>query len=166
MLAKIHKDYKIIKHYKKYEYIHFVHSQHQTQDKCILRGVLWQNSNPPPMGVDTIRQFIFGQFTFDLLAFRQFYISSINKIRQLWQWHKIWSTFIFESLTKSYPSLSITLTNPRIISTHCNNSRFKLVLKFNMENWARANFILSSRKKNILEDRQNFEFKRESETGL
>ena len=35
-----------------------------------------------------------------------------------------------------------------------------------MENWARANFILSSRKKNILEDRQNFEFKRESETGL
>ena len=50
MLAKIHKDYKIIKHYKKYEYIHFVHSQHQTQDKCILRGVLWQNSNPPPHG--------------------------------------------------------------------------------------------------------------------
>ena len=36
-----------------------------------------------------------------------------------------------------------------------------------MENWARANFILSSRKKNILVDRQNFEykFKRESETG-
>ena len=36
-----------------------------------------------------------------------------------------------------------------------------------MENWARANFILSSRKKNILVDCQNFEykFKRDSETG-
>ena len=28
------------------EYIHFVHSQHETQDKCILRGVLWQNTPP------------------------------------------------------------------------------------------------------------------------
>ena len=24
------------------EYIHFVHSHHEIQDKCILRGVLWQ----------------------------------------------------------------------------------------------------------------------------
>ena len=39
------------------------------------------------------------------------------------------------------------------------NSRFQLVLRFNMENWARANFILSSRKKNILVDPQNFEYK-------
>ena len=34
-----------------------------------------------------------------------------------------------------------------------------------MENWARANFILSSRKKNILVYYQNFVFKRERETG-
>ena len=36
-----------------------------------------------------------------------------------------------------------------------------------MENWARSIFILSSRKKNILVDSQNFEykFKRERETG-
>ena len=36
-----------------------------------------------------------------------------------------------------------------------------------MKNWARANFILSSRKKKILLDRQNFgyQFKCESETG-
>ena len=36
-----------------------------------------------------------------------------------------------------------------------------------MENWARSIFILSSRKKNILVDSQNFKykFKRESETG-
>ena len=36
-----------------------------------------------------------------------------------------------------------------------------------MENWASANFILSSRKKNILVDSQNFEYKfnHESETG-
>jgi len=34
-----------------------------------------------------------------------------------------------------------------------------------MENWTRANLILSSRKKNILVDHQNFEFKRESENG-
>ena len=29
------------------EYIHFVHSHHETQDKCILRGILRQR--PPPM---------------------------------------------------------------------------------------------------------------------
>ena len=29
------------------EYNHFVHSQHETQDKCILRGVLWQKKHPP-----------------------------------------------------------------------------------------------------------------------
>ena len=34
-----------------------------------------------------------------------------------------------------------------------------------MENWTRTNLILSSRKKNILVDRQNFKFKRESESG-
>ena len=36
-----------------------------------------------------------------------------------------------------------------------------------MENWARANFILSSRKKKILLDRQNFKYKfnHESDTG-
>ena len=47
------------------------------------------------------------------------------------------------------------------------NSRFQLVLRFNMENWARANCILSSRKRKILVDRQNFgyKFERESETG-
>ena len=33
---------------EKLEYIHVVHSQIETQDKCILRGVLSQNS-PPPM---------------------------------------------------------------------------------------------------------------------
>ena len=26
--------------YQNYEYIHFIHSQHETQDKCILIGVL------------------------------------------------------------------------------------------------------------------------------
>ena len=30
------------------EYIHFAHSHHETQDKCILRGVLWQKSVTPP----------------------------------------------------------------------------------------------------------------------
>ena len=30
------------------EYIHFVYSHHETQDKCILRGVLWQNPVTPP----------------------------------------------------------------------------------------------------------------------
>jgi len=30
------------------EYIYFVHSQHETQDKCILRGLLRQNPVIPP----------------------------------------------------------------------------------------------------------------------
>ena len=61
-------------------------------------------------GAETLRQFIF----------RQFYISSINTIRQLWQWPKIWSTFIFESLIPtSCPSSSINLTNPRILAQIC-----------------------------------------------
>ena len=73
---------------------------------------------------------------------------------------------MFESMI---PSLRISIKNPRILAhKFCNNLRFQLVLRFNMENWAQANFILSSRKKNILVDRQNFghKFKRESETGV
>ena len=30
------------------EYIYFVHSQHETQDKCILRELLRQNPVIPP----------------------------------------------------------------------------------------------------------------------
>ena len=45
MLPTIHKMFvnkKIIRIYS------FVHTPHETQDKCILRGVLRQNSHPPP----------------------------------------------------------------------------------------------------------------------
>ena len=30
------------------EYNHFVYSLHETQDKCILRGVLWHKPVTPP----------------------------------------------------------------------------------------------------------------------
>ena len=38
------------------EYIYFVHSHHETQDKCILKGVLSQNSPPhDPLKYHTVR---------------------------------------------------------------------------------------------------------------
>ena len=31
------------------DYINFVNSHHGPQDKCILKGVLWQSPVPPPL---------------------------------------------------------------------------------------------------------------------